>query len=232
MSEDQWNAFKQYQSQLRQSQAERTQRISEIQQQKENESRQQEIIREQTRREIEQRLIVQQQLSVRQANETRIQDESNHMAVLAQSAGAIRLTNQQRQIAQAVALQKIKEAQKGKTWESCDGRIFMSPLERDFWNEWLADLERVENMPLVPQYPVGRFRVDFAHLASLTIVELDGHEFHSSRRNRTRDAQRERTIQVQGWHIVRFTGSEVYADPANCAQQVVAIIEQRTTEAR
>jgi very-short-patch-repair endonuclease len=52
------------------------------------------------------------------------------------------------------------------------------------------------------------------------IVELDGHAHHSSREDRTRDAQRDRWSMAHGFHVVRFTGTEVSADPRACVREL------------
>lgn len=55
-------------------------------------------------------------------------------------------------------------------------------------------------------------------------VEIDGHEYHSSVEQRTRDARRARHLQAKGWQVVRFTGSEVHADVAACVDELVRLI--------
>ena len=63
-----------------------------------------------------------------------------------------------------------------------------------------------------PQYKVEPYRVDFAVPNKKLAVELDGHGFHSSKEQRTRDAQRDRHLMTEGWQVIRFTGSEMYKD--------------------
>jgi len=89
-----------------------------------------------------------------------------------------------------------------------------SPMEVEFLKAVFV------NAPdIVPQYEVGTFRVDFALPEQKIAVEVDGHEFHSSREQRTKDAQRERVIERGGWRIVRFTGTEIHADAKACAEE-------------
>lgn len=207
MSGDQWDAFKQYQSQLRQSQVERAQRISENQQQKENESRQQEIIREQARQLAEERLNAEKLLAKQRATEKHLQEEEARTALLAQSAETLQVANQRRHEALQVALQKLQEAK-----QTVRG---VSPIEASFFAEWLMCHPEVM---LQPQYKIARYRVDFACVDVKLVIELDGHLYHSSRRDRTKDYQRQRTIEDLGWSFLRFTGSEIHADVANCVQ--------------
>lgn len=60
------------------------------------------------------------------------------------------------------------------------------------------------------------------------IVELDGHEFHKSRQQRTADAQKERWLMARGLETIRFTGTEVWADPQACIRELRDLISQRS----
>lgn len=52
-------------------------------------------------------------------------------------------------------------------------------------------------------------------------VECDGHEFHEKTKTQARhDKQRERALIKEGYTVVRFTGSEIYADPHKCADEL------------
>ncbi|SRR6266550_9159291 len=100
----------------------------------------------------------------------------------------------------------------------------ISPIETDFYAEWCKQFPSIK---LLCQYHIDRYRVDFAHPESMTVIELDGHQYHNSKRDRTYDAQRARVIQLLGWRIWRFTGTEVHLDVENCVLQVWEIIQGR-----
>lgn len=85
----------------------------------------------------------------------------------------------------------------------------------------------------------GKFRIDIAAEVEYRLpgepqdkdprtmkfaIECDGFEFHSSKEQMQNDYQRERDIQIYGCHVIRFTGSEIFADPAKCAEEVFKII--------
>jgi hypothetical protein len=79
----------------------------------------------------------------------------------------------------------------------------------------------------VAQLPVTlggrRFRIDFAFFISgqRIAVELDGHDFHERTKEQARaEKSRQRALTAAGWHVLRFTGSEVYADPYRCLMEV------------
>ena len=85
--------------------------------------------------------------------------------------------------------------------------------------------------PLVVQSQIsvlGR-RVDFvistfnrAGSASHLIVECDGHDFHERTKSRAKaDRSFDRKVQEAGFTIFRFTGSEIWNNPCDCARQIV-----------
>lgn len=79
-----------------------------------------------------------------------------------------------------------------------------------------------------PQAMVGGWRVDFRLFArsgdgtwKSLIVECDGHEFHERTKDQAaRDRSRDRSTQMAGIPIFRFTGSELFRDAWKCAEQV------------
>jgi len=78
---------------------------------------------------------------------------------------------------------------------------------------------------LIPQQKIGRYRVDFVFGALNVVVEVDGHEFHHTKEQREKDAQRERFFQSNGWTVVRFTGTEVYRDADKCIFELIDILK-------
>lgn len=82
------------------------------------------------------------------------------------------------------------------------------------------------------QVPFGAYRVDFAILDAslptsmgkprLLVVECDGHDFHERTKEQARrDKQRDRFLVSKGCRVLRFTGSEIWADPEKCADEVI-----------
>lgn len=83
-----------------------------------------------------------------------------------------------------------------------------------------------------PQAKFGRYRADFAFLDAtaakdgtkwrVMIVECDGHDFHErTKQQAQRDKARDRYFQSQGHKVLRFTGSEIWADPTACAEEIL-----------
>lgn len=75
------------------------------------------------------------------------------------------------------------------------------------------------------QYPVVRRRLDFAievfargERAVVLAVECDGKDFHSTDEQLAADRRRDAELLRFGIHTIRFTGSELHADPQQCAE--------------
>lgn len=77
-----------------------------------------------------------------------------------------------------------------------------------------------------PQYEIPPYRCDFAFPHYRLIVECDGHEYHHTKEQRANDARRMRKLLRSGWAVMRFTGSEIYADADLCAMEVRDVIEK------
>jgi len=103
-----------------------------------------------------------------------------------------------------------------------------SPIEQLFAIYFLYAIKETgfadSNMVIfTPQEQVeinGRnFRVDFMIKAQIKgewvslAVECDGFEFHETKARATKDKQRERLLRAAGYELIRFTGSEIVANP-------------------
>jgi very-short-patch-repair endonuclease len=88
-------------------------------------------------------------------------------------------------------------------WEHAGG-ITLTPIERWLWSDIRA-LDAV----LYPQYPVGRFFVDFANPIAKVAVECDGQAFH---KDKAKDADRDSKLEQFGWKVFRFPGWECRTD--------------------
>ena len=103
-----------------------------------------------------------------------------------------------------------------------------SPIEQLFAIYFLYAIKETGfadgNMVLFePQYQIdinGRnFRVDFMIKAQIKgewvslVVECDGFEFHETKIQATKDKRRERLLRTAGYELIRFTGSEIVANP-------------------
>lgn len=100
-----------------------------------------------------------------------------------------------------------------------------SPIEEAFWNAYLR-AQPAELLGLKTQQPAlgGRYRIDFALPDKKIGIELDGYAWHSSREAFTKDRERQRDLELAGWRIIRFSGSEAKNNPARCVQQAAALV--------
>jgi hypothetical protein len=102
----------------------------------------------------------------------------------------------------------------------------------------VKDAERIvhEAWPRVwavifPQVVTGDYRVDFLIMhpegavgsrMTGTIVECDGHEFHEKTKDQAaRDKARDRDLQIAGYTVLHYTGSEIWNDPIRCASDAL-----------
>jgi hypothetical protein len=75
------------------------------------------------------------------------------------------------------------------------------------------------------QIPIEEYVADFVLVyrhglsgVGGTVIECDGHDFHErTKEQAAHDKRRDRHMQGLGLKVLRFTGSEVWADPFGCA---------------
>jgi very-short-patch-repair endonuclease len=93
-----------------------------------------------------------------------------------------------------------------------------SPIEVKFAHAALS-----KGLNLRPQFWIetkgGWYRADFAIPYIKIAVEIDGQEFHSTKEQRTYDAQRQRDLEIEGWKVIRFTGTEVHQNAFKCVDE-------------
>lgn len=83
-------------------------------------------------------------------------------------------------------------------WESAG--ISMTPIERALWHDI-----RCAALVLYPQYPVGRFFVDYANPAAKVAIECDGAAYHM---DKAKDKARDAVLKSLGWRVYRITGRD------------------------
>lgn len=109
---------------------------------------------------------------------------------------------------------------------STKGRC-QSPAEVAFWQVASQLLPG-----LVRQYHVTgtRYHLDFALPECLLAIEIDGHQWHSTRQQRQHDSQRDRILTGLGWRVLRFTASEILRNANGCAEEVLTLQKKCTPE--
>jgi very-short-patch-repair endonuclease len=76
------------------------------------------------------------------------------------------------------------------------------------------------------QVVIVRAIVDFACIASKTIVEVDG-EQHGGDRALVYDSQRTASLEAAGWRVLRFSNAQVMRDGDEVLETVRAAVEGR-----
>lgn len=202
---NQWETFRQYQEQQRKLQAEREREAAQKRQRAIEEAARQQALRELQRRAVEHRQSMQKEA------------EQNFIQMKRQHAQEMRYAEDARQAAELRQADALRNTALGEVrrhmMEIRQSLKNGSPIEIAFYEAWCA---LYPSIPLERQYPIGKYRVDFAHVETHTVIELDGQSFHSKRKDRNKDYDRHIEIEEMGWHIVRFTGSKVFHDVEGC----------------
>lgn len=100
-------------------------------------------------------------------------------------------------------------------------------IQADLHESWFTE-SPCFSILVRPQFPVGKYRVDFQIMAYChpkgwrrLFVECDGHNFHErTKKQAAHDRSKDRALQMTGATVFRFTGSEIWNDPIGCADQV------------
>lgn len=108
-----------------------------------------------------------------------------------------------------------------------------SPMESLLWAGWQMVKDRTRltpaaNLVAESQVTMGNYRADFLFCINnkqgqrlRLVVEVDGHEFHErTKEQAARDKARDRWMTGQGYQVMRFTGSEVYANPFKVGTEI------------
>jgi len=108
-------------------------------------------------------------------------------------------------------------------WFGWDDRVWSDPVAFPGCHIW-------------PQTQVGIYRADFfiaweveTHRGPVKrgnfVIECDGHDHHErTKEQAAHDRRRDRWMTEQGITVIRFTGSEIWANPSSCAQSVMDIM--------
>ena len=103
----------------------------------------------------------------------------------------------------------------------------IDPYDDWHWQGSAPTIARRGEILIAQQQQVGKYKLDFALTNSargLSVgVEIDGHAFHERTKEQAqRDKSRDRAIQAEGWRVLRFTGSEVWANPHKCVVEALS----------
>ena len=97
----------------------------------------------------------------------------------------------------------------------------LTPIEQKFWQ---ASKNLIRDIQA--QVWIEKYRVDFFIKSKNLIIELDGHDFHKTKEQRTNDAIRQRFLEKKGYRLIRFTGSEIYQNVDKCVKETIEFLEK------
>lgn len=96
-----------------------------------------------------------------------------------------------------------------------------SPIEDIFLKDCITVGLRV-----VPQYKVGKYRIDFAVPEKKIAIECDGKEWHSSEKQLAQDKNREIELNKIGWLVLRLRGSDIYKNGEDIAVRIKELVSR------
>lgn len=117
--------------------------------------------------------------------------------------------------------------------------LYMSPIEQIFQIAYqIYSIKAYKDIviELLPQQYIKAnnnvYRVDFLlvyacdkdgsekKLKKPLVIETDGKNWHSSKKQMNHDYERENDLKLAGYDVMRFTGSQVYNKPFDCISSV------------
>ncbi|WOD41196.1 endonuclease domain-containing protein [Nodosilinea sp. E11] len=98
----------------------------------------------------------------------------------------------------------------------------ISPMQAMFYKEAIEQIPSLE----YEQY-IGEYRVDFLVKEKKFVIEIDGHDYHKTKEQRTRDCLRQRKLNLYGYYVIRFTGTEVYRNVGSCVRETLDLLKQQ-----
>lgn len=116
-------------------------------------------------------------------------------------------------------------------WDMCDNPHPAKVIKRAV--PILYSLRGGTYTAVYQQALVGDYRTDFAitqedQARTQLVVEVDGHDFHEKTKEQAqRDKSRDRALSMLGFRVLRFTGSEVFADAESCVVEILKHLGHR-----
>jgi very-short-patch-repair endonuclease len=74
------------------------------------------------------------------------------------------------------------------------------------------------------------FNCQYIELSRKIVIECDGYESHHTKQQRNKDTIRENELKLNGYSVIRFTGSQIYNEPFECFQKSMDFIIEQNKE--
>lgn len=108
----------------------------------------------------------------------------------------------------------------------------MTPIEQIAFFK-LMELARCSVInQVVPQFSIKNYRVDFLVILPRDeekyVIECDGHDFHEKTKEQAaKDKKRDRDLQLMGFKVLHFTGSEIWKSSGNCILESMGVLYRK-----
>ncbi|MBB5753558.1 endonuclease domain-containing protein [Prosthecomicrobium pneumaticum] len=104
-------------------------------------------------------------------------------------------------------------------------RSEMTDAERAVWN--LVRAHRLNGLGFRRQVPIGSYVVDFCCHEARLVLEIDGSQHAED--EAVRDAVRTRSLEEEGYRVIRFWNADVLRNIGGVAETILAMAPPRTT---
>lgn len=127
-----------------------------------------------------------------------------------------------------IELQLVVAIWAGLRFQGLDAVLVRNGSEVDKFDEACKG----HDFALALQYPWRKYRSDICfggnRVGQRILVECDGHDFHERTKTQAaHDRRRDMLAQQDGYHIIRFTGSQIFASPYNCTFDLLNFVATR-----
>ena len=112
------------------------------------------------------------------------------------------------------SIKEVKDKKNEKVWKS-EG--YDSPIEHKFHLECFK-----QGLVIEKQKEILQYRIDFYVEVGdhKLVIELDGSRFHQTNEQITRDVKRQRVLQMMGYTVIRFSGTEIVKRCPQCVREL------------
>ncbi len=100
-----------------------------------------------------------------------------------------------------------------------------SPIERRVYRALFSN-----QLYPIPQYQVGRYRIDLAFPYQMIAIECDGRASHSSPKQKAHDRKKDKFLRERGWTVLRFTGSRIHRNLPGVVSKISEYVRKVTIE--
>ena len=112
------------------------------------------------------------------------------------------------------SIKEVRDKKEEKLWKR-EG--YDSPIEYKFHKECFKQGITVEKQKEIAQYRID-FYMEVNH--HKLVIELDGSRFHQTNDQITRDVKRQRELQMMGYTVIRFSGTEIVKRCSQCVREL------------